>query len=1057
MFNSFSRGRRRDADVAIFYEMSDQLTSDRAIYPSSDGLRASQHDVNVTPKKRRLDPANLEDPYANWVPLPETGEPLAADGWRQDGMIEEEEVDPVTGVKTKRYLSSPLITVQDDPNKLWRLLNHTFLDELLRREGLAHVLSDPKCDCCTMGTGSPRLLRCEDCGTFIQCANCILVRHALEPLHVVKEWKGGFWAETTLQDLGLVYQLGHGGLPCERPGVARNMVVIHTNGIHSVRLNECGCDASDHANNLETLLRHSWYPATTVDPATCATFQALDLYRLLNVVGNINVHDYVGTLERLTSASKVKRVPDRYKAFGRMSRQYAFLLRAKRAGRANDPAGLAGTQNGECAVLCWTCPQDGMNLPEGWRHVAPEFMFLYMLVLAVDANFRLKNRIRKNEHDDPSFGSGWGYMVDDAPYREHLKGYVAEKDVSTCIAFAALLQKDTRMTTGLRCSGVGGVVCARHELVRPQGLGDLQKGERYSNMDYIFLSSVIGLTLIMLTVSYDIACQWRINLRTRLEKMPEELRLDSGVKIEFGLPVWHAAAHETECQAQNSLTYVDGVGRTDGEGIERTWSVLNPIAWATKEMGKGVRHDALEDRIDHHNWEKNINQGDTLARKLVVAIEERDRQIAGFQQVDATLRTTLREVWQQRIDAWKADKSKPCPYTVEGGNKDFPANDRAAGPSEVSVRLDLKKDELAETAEAAVASVHTKGATAFLVAGQQLEDSQRRIKAELKGRTLLAGDQSTRIKEFRVLQARHMPGGVTAAEDEEEARDAESQPLQPEDIKLWMPHELPAAVREEGCVAGLTEKEVKLREAQKLHAKRHFLLFRNSNVVGQRQATRSNTLIELIGERIEAVAAKYRKGWEALVRLKGQEHVAQRGLLELTARDVQLNEEREEDAKARHKLGMIGSSRFRQRNAPTLSSKEKSLSWIWTARGGPGEDEVELHESNESMTAVRVEWSKALARKDRWSEEVTLLREEMRRVMRYLNWKAAWWEGRRSARGTEIPAALRAGLDAYGARQAALYRQIGRRFKTAWDTSASVVVRETIQQDGMWMQVPMEA
>lgn len=55
--------------------------------------------------------------------------------------------------------------------------------------------------------------------------------------------------------------------------------------------------------------------------------------------------------------------------------------------------------------------------------------------------------------------------------------------VSTCIAFAALMQKDTRLTTGLRCSGVGGVVCARHELVRPQGMGDLQKGERRVTFD----------------------------------------------------------------------------------------------------------------------------------------------------------------------------------------------------------------------------------------------------------------------------------------------------------------------------------------------------------------------------------------------------------------------------------------------------------------------------------------------------------------------------------------------------------------------------------------------
>jgi Kyakuja-Dileera-Zisupton transposase len=50
--------------------------------------------------------------------------------------------------------------------------------------------------------------------------------------------------------------------------------------------------------------------------------------------------------------------------------------------------------------------------------------------------------------------------------------------ISTCIAFAALTQKDTRNTAGLRVSGVGGCVCARHECMRPNGLGDLQKGER---------------------------------------------------------------------------------------------------------------------------------------------------------------------------------------------------------------------------------------------------------------------------------------------------------------------------------------------------------------------------------------------------------------------------------------------------------------------------------------------------------------------------------------------------------------------------------------------------
>jgi hypothetical protein len=52
-----------------------------------------------------------------------------------------------------------------------------------------------------------------------------------------------------------------------------------------------------------------------------------------------------------------------------------------------------------------------------------------MLLLAVDANFRLKNRMRNNEIDDPSLGPGWGYWVEPNSYKEHLKKYVSEKDV----------------------------------------------------------------------------------------------------------------------------------------------------------------------------------------------------------------------------------------------------------------------------------------------------------------------------------------------------------------------------------------------------------------------------------------------------------------------------------------------------------------------------------------------------------------------------------------------------------------------------------------------------
>ena len=53
-----------------------------------------------------------------------------------------------------------------------------------------------------------------------------------------------------------------------------------------------------------------------------------------------------------------------------------------------------------------------------------------MLILAMDANFWLKNRMRTNDRKDPELGPGWAYFVASGPYKNHIKNYVSEEDVS---------------------------------------------------------------------------------------------------------------------------------------------------------------------------------------------------------------------------------------------------------------------------------------------------------------------------------------------------------------------------------------------------------------------------------------------------------------------------------------------------------------------------------------------------------------------------------------------------------------------------------------------------
>ncbi|KAJ7076255.1 hypothetical protein B0H15DRAFT_790828 [Mycena belliarum] len=714
---------------------------------------------------------------------------------------------------------------------------------MLRHEGLADALDSQECAHCNEAFSqddAARIFKCVDCGEFLQCEGCCLATHARSPLHVIKEWSGNFWVDCTLTQLGLIYQLGHGGFPCIFPDDAvQNMTVIEAPFIHQVRVRFCKCAKSDNADNLEQLMRNSWYPATVTDPGTCATFRSLESYRLYNVVGNMNVRDFMTALERMTdtTASSGMTWLPRYKQFGRMARQWSFLKRLRRAGRGHDPAGPDATKLGECAVNCWACPHDERNLPPDWRNVDPKFQFLYMLLLAVDANFRLKNCMRANGIDDPSLGPGWGYWVEPRKYCRHVKKYVQEKDVRccfSCIAFAALLQKDTRLTTGLRVSGVGGCVCARHECVRPNGLGDLQKGERYANMDFIVMAALAGFSLLLLTISYDITFQWKTNLAERVKKLPKDLRLPlDSIKVQYALPVWHAASHNQECQNQNSLSFKPGVGKSDGESVECVWSVLNPAAPSTKDQGEGNQADTFEGKSDNHNYLKNVGQGEALQRKLVVAIAERDKQIRAFEAVTVTVEPALLESWKKMIDDWLEDGTKENPYTLN----------RKDCPSEAEVRLQVRKDEDG-LAAGAKAPLYGQSATAFLVAGIQIEDSQRRILAERSGSVFVAADRENKIQEwrhtllskiarFRSLQKLYMPGAEAVIAEAEAGRDFEARPPKPEKIKLWMPSQMPAENEDDvlrGCVKGLREMEAKLRVGQcenslaslrsRLHAKR---------------------------------------------------------------------------------------------------------------------------------------------------------------------------------------------------------------------------------------------
>jgi hypothetical protein len=128
-------------------------------------------------------------------------------------------------------------------------------------------------------------------------------------------------------------------------------------------------------------------------------------------------------------------------------------------------------------------------------------------------------------------------------------------------------------------------------------------------MDYVLLATLVNVAIAMLVVSYDIAGSWSINLRTRIVEFPTYMQFDFNNLFATVIPKFHILGHGKKCQSIWSLNYRQWMARTDGEGVEREWFHINPVALSTKVMGPGARHDTLDDHWGAWNWRKVVTMG----------------------------------------------------------------------------------------------------------------------------------------------------------------------------------------------------------------------------------------------------------------------------------------------------------------------------------------------------------------------------------------------------------------------------------------------------------------
>ncbi|KII88031.1 hypothetical protein PLICRDRAFT_112159, partial [Plicaturopsis crispa FD-325 SS-3] len=935
----------------------------------------------------------------------------------------------------------------------WVRYREVYLDECMRREGRGTLRRSPTCPGCRQEKSA--CLRCRDCfGGSLLCVECVVARHKRLPLHIVEQWNGSFFQRVPLRQFALRVQLGHPvgeGCSFKKTG-PRDFLVIHVNGLHHVAVDFCECPGQ--APPYVQLLRAGWWPATPLEPQTCATMDVLRHFQILNLQGKISAFDFYRALEKSTDGWGLTNLPDRLPSWMRMIRQWRHVEMCKRAGRGLEPTGIAGTSPGELAVACRACPIPGVNLPDDWADASPSQSYLYRLIIAHDANFRLANRMRSTEQADPSLCPGGAYFVATKPYAAFLKNYTHDEEISNCVAFAALMLANMKRAKGIASSGVGGVSCGRHELFRPNGLGDLQKGERYANMDYIFMSSIAGCTLKHLVASYDIACQWSKNFWSRMLKLPERIQLNiPPSNVSFVVPAFHIEAHESKCRNRYSSRRKKGMGRSDLEGVERLWSWIRGAASSTREMGPGHRRDTLDDFCSYANWLKILGMGSLFLRRMVEAIPEAVAHRQAFEDFEEGLRAERPgeiEKWEEMVARWDENPEEPNPYMATESDATM-----------ADIRLELAEEERVREQEGR-SIMHDSTPSAFILLALDVELVQHTVAAQVKtagaNPTPLqkAGIQDRRtailkkLRRVRELQAVYMPRLLNRIHPDGEGFD-ERRGANAEDVRLHLPSSLSGVLRPDVTTEGIVDIKTRLRLAEMSDAldelrrqiqTRSFVhKFRIGNITGQKRGSRTQALIDSVQVRLVATQTRYRRARAAYLALCGpgpwedQFRVLRNEDVVGPSGQAILEAEEDDTARARDALHLPQNAFSRARAAidarmdpNRADGGRRKLSWIWyraTSTGQSEENEERLHE------ALRVEWAKAKARAERWHEEVVLLDEEMRRVLVYGRWKAEWWESR-AARREDASPELAEGLRSYCAENAWKERRLASIFEGKW-------------------------
>ncbi|QRV96331.1 hypothetical protein RhiJN_24349 [Ceratobasidium sp. AG-Ba] len=886
------------------------------------------------------------------------------------------------------------------------VLLKTWVEELLEAYVLAlHYRDAGPYDgqmCTYCQGGAPALFRCKNCP------------------------EAGYWQASSLEELGLVWSLGHGGAPCESSAATSLLWVGDVFGFVQVRIRYCAHSGAPIKS--VQLIRAGLFPCSEREPQSAFTLSLLAHFTLFSTLGKISGHRYNQVLKRQTNPGFPARVIDRYRELLIAQRKYAYAKALKRSGQFFKP--VPGQAPGQSlAIHCVACPRVGVNFNPG--DVIPSERPLFQFFISHDGNFRNTRKAKKFDPEDVFLTDGQMYFVEQAPFKDWVAIKKKEKPTKRirpeCDNHKAAVDKFARWG-GLDVTGIGACTCARHSLFLPAGMVDFDKGERlvrlrddygiysehqssFANVDYAIASASRAMLVrgvLLLAVTYDIFCHWFPGFMDRVKHLPPQISFDvKQTEMNGGLARWHAAGHEEPCRVRYSLNYMQFVGRIDGEGCERAWAAVNETAGSTSEKTPGGRGDSINFIVDDLNFGKITTTTALIVSKFKDGKRMFILQGEVFEDLDRSLPVQQTLEWRQ--ESTKPRKVNGVWTSVFFGKNDWgksvhdvlqeeknrlgdeDVTDHGENHSNPQGETSKKQVSLAKWISKAIELENTMDKLRTDASLLKANDAPQRHNAVNNRRKMLL----TRITAHR--QEREFFLGSLGDPDHPSRDQPKSSDV--EDYELGLPSSYLSStlIAENGLeparVEGLVRRAA-CDDALKIVR----------NLLGAKSLALRKPFKELRAK-TETACRRYNRSRDALLRLdlQGSDH------------QTYLSLEQEH-------LKML--SEYLDDESGAVGQGSRNIAWIWR---------TDLVSNSETwmIDALKVEWFRARQRARQWEEELMILKREIVMTLKSFQYEQGIWAARSKQPG------LSHGMSAYALKKSKFFERLA---LDAWTSGQTIML-----------------